>query len=162
MYDLSNGLAKQLSQSLFGKVFDAIYHTGVVVFGKEYSFGQGIESEEVGASRYGVPIEKLDFGYTEVPRELFEQFLDEIGSKYTPQTYNLLKNNCNNFSDEVVEFLVGDRIPEKILNLPKEVMSTPFGAALGELFFSIFFPSFFELSFSFHEKIPWPFDSQFN
>lgn len=114
-------------------MFDAVYHTGVVVYGREYSFGMGIESEPLGCSRYGIPIEKLDFGYTEVPKDLFDQFLEDISPKYTIHTYNLMKNNCNNFSDEVVEFLVGDRIPAKILNLPNEVMSTPFGAALGTI-----------------------------
>lgn len=42
VYDLSQGLARQLSQQLIGRHFDGIYHTGIVVFGREYFFGGGI------------------------------------------------------------------------------------------------------------------------
>ena len=42
MYDLSQGIAKQLSSALLGKEFKAVYHTGVVVYGIEYYYGAGI------------------------------------------------------------------------------------------------------------------------
>ena len=35
IYDLSRGLARQLSMGLLGKQIDAIYHTSIVVGGKE-------------------------------------------------------------------------------------------------------------------------------
>eukprot|EP00271_Cylindrocystis_brebissonii_P008514 TRINITY_DN22890_c0_g1_i1.p1 TRINITY_DN22890_c0_g1~~TRINITY_DN22890_c0_g1_i1.p1 ORF type:complete len:397 (+),score=61.51 TRINITY_DN22890_c0_g1_i1:775-1965(+) len=127
VYDLSQGLARQLSLSLLGKSIEAIYHTGVVIYGNEYSFGAGIEWEPAGATRYGQPIQVLEFGTTEVSKELFEDFLGNIQSRYTADTYNLLRHNCNNFSDEVVEFLVGRGLPQHILHLPMEVMNTPFG-----------------------------------
>lgn len=131
IYDLSQGMARQLSLAFLGKSIDAIYHTGVVVYGKEYSFGAGIEIERTNhVTRYGKPIQVMEMGYTEVPEELFSEYLEDIRSRYTVETYSLLKHNCNNFSDEVLGFLVGARVPERILNLPSEVINTPLGASL--------------------------------
>lgn len=48
----------------------------------------------------------------------------------TMETYNLLEHNCNNFSNEAAEFLVGRGIPQKILDLPKVVLETELGRAL--------------------------------
>ena len=45
-------------------------------------------------------------------------------------TYNLLRWNCNNFSNEVAQFLVGREIPGHVLSLPDDVMSTPLGQQL--------------------------------
>lgn len=63
-------------------------------------------------------------------------YLQEISPQYTAETYNLLKHNCNNFSNEVAQFLVGATIPEYILNLPNEVMNSPMSALLCKLLIS--------------------------
>jgi hypothetical protein len=42
LYDISNGMARNYSKFLLGKQIDAIYHTGLVVYGVEYYFGGGI------------------------------------------------------------------------------------------------------------------------
>jgi hypothetical protein len=34
VYDLSRGMARQLSPALLGKQIDGIWHTGVLVYGK--------------------------------------------------------------------------------------------------------------------------------
>jgi hypothetical protein len=41
-----------------------------------------------------------------------------------------MTHNCNNFSNEVAQFLVGAGIPDYILSLPQEVMSSPGGALI--------------------------------
>lgn len=41
-----------------------------------------------------------------------------------PGAYDLFKHNCNNFSDEVSQFLCGHGIPKHILQLPDEVLNT--------------------------------------
>ena len=43
VYDLTNGLAKTMASSLLGIELEAIYHTGVRVFGYEYFFSSGIQ-----------------------------------------------------------------------------------------------------------------------
>lgn len=42
IYDLSQGMAKVFSPMYLGKQINGIWHTGVVVYGKEYYFGGGI------------------------------------------------------------------------------------------------------------------------
>ena len=36
LYDLSQGMARALSQQFLGKQIDGIWHTGIVVYGHEY------------------------------------------------------------------------------------------------------------------------------
>ncbi|KAK1621140.1 hypothetical protein QYE76_026657 [Lolium multiflorum] len=127
VYDLSNGLARQLSTSFLGKPIEAIWHTGVVVYGKEYFYGGGIQSTPAGATQYGRPVRVVDLGVTHLPREVFEDYLRDIAPRYTAETYRLMTHNCNNFTNEAAQFLVGAGIPDYILSLPNEVMSSPMG-----------------------------------
>lgn len=48
---------------------------------------------------------------TEVPDDMVLDFLADIYDRFNATTYNLLSNNCNNFSDEMAQFLVGEGIP---------------------------------------------------
>lgn len=48
-------------------------------------------------------------------------------------SYHLFNNNCNTFSEDLAQFLCGTSIPKYILDLPHEVLSTPFGQALAPL-----------------------------
>ncbi|RWW51810.1 hypothetical protein BHE74_00041839 [Ensete ventricosum] len=105
-------------------------HTGLVVYGKEYYFSGGIQQDPAGKTPYGTPIRVVELGVTHVPEEVFEEYLQEISERYTAETYNLLSHNCNNFSNEVVQFLVSTTIPDYILQLPNEVMSSPMGALI--------------------------------
>ncbi|KAK8588434.1 hypothetical protein V6N13_087358 [Hibiscus sabdariffa] len=106
VYDLSQGLARQLSTTLLGKAIEGIWHTGVVVYGNEYYFGGGIQHAPVGTTPYGKPIRVIELGVTHVPKDVFEMYLQEISPRYTAETYNY------------------------ILQLPNEVMSSPMGALL--------------------------------
>lgn len=68
------------------------------------------------------PIEIIPMGETELPEELVDSFVEENRSRFSSETYDLLNHNCNNFSEELVNFLLGCSIPEKILNLPQVVI----------------------------------------
>lgn len=50
---------------------------------------------------------------------------------FRPGDYSLFEHNCNTFSEHFIFHLTGQHIPSYILNLPNEVLSTPFGASLG-------------------------------
>lgn len=50
--------------------------------------------------------------------------LDHPPTINRPNKYNLFHHNCNNFTNEVALFLTGKEIPQEILNLPNEVLST--------------------------------------
>lgn len=54
VYDLSGGLAAQFSRQLVGRQFDGIWHTGIVVYGKEFYFGGGISYDLPGSTPFGM------------------------------------------------------------------------------------------------------------
>ena len=110
-------------------------HTGIYVYGNEYYFGGGIQSSPGGQTPYGRPYKTIELGLTQIPKEMFEDYLQEISPRYTAQTYNLLHHNCNNFSEEVSQFLLGVSIPNYILKLPEEIMNSPMGALISKYTF---------------------------
>ena len=146
VYDLSNGLAKSLSTQLLGTRIDAIYHTSVAVFNREIFYGQGISSTLIKQTHYGTPIEEIKMGVTEIDYGTFKEFIREISSRFTAQNYHLLNFNCNTFTNEVCQFLLGKSIPSKIINLPNEFLSTPFGQMLQPMINQAFQQSSYESS----------------
>lgn len=130
LYDLSQGMAQSMSPALLGRQIDGIWHTGIVVHGQEYYFGGGIQVGYPGGTHFGRPVQVIPMGETHIPEELLQEFLAEISHRFTMHTYNLLRWNCNNFSNEVAQFLVGREIPGHVLSLPDDVMSTPLGQQL--------------------------------
>lgn len=48
-------------------------------------------------------------------------------------TYNVLTNNCNNFTDACADLLLGEGIPKDIVDLPKMFMETPLGKQFGPM-----------------------------
>ncbi|KAG6856278.1 hypothetical protein H0H87_005888 [Tephrocybe sp. NHM501043] len=135
VYDLSNGMAKQLSQQLTGRQIDGIWHTSVVVFGKEVFYGQGINTTAPGAyvnvsQQHGAPMQIIDIGETALDEDTFDEYVMEMKDHYTADKYHLLDFNCNSFTNDVVGFLTGGSIPDFIKDLPTDFLSTPFGAAL--------------------------------
>lgn len=107
-------------------------HTGIVVYGNEYFFGGGIQHLPVGRTPYGTPIQTIELGLSHVPKDVFEMYLEEISPRYTAESYNLLTHNCNNFSNEVAQFLVGKGIPDYILQLPNDVLNSPMGGLISK------------------------------
>jgi hypothetical protein len=128
----ARGANGQMSQSFLGKQIDGIWHTGVVVFGKEFFFGGGIQHGTPGRTPYGVPVERLALGDSHIPEDVFLEFLQEISSRFSMDSYDLLHNNCNNFTNECSIFLTGSPIPEYITALPSQVLNTPMGQLGGE------------------------------
>ena len=130
VYELSGGMAAAFSQAILGKEIGGVWHTGVVAYGQEWYFGGGIQSGSPGQTPFGTPHEVVRLGVSHVPRDLFDDLLAELHSRFTERTYSLLHNNCNHFSEEVCQFLVGQGIPAHVLALPQEVLSSPAGPLL--------------------------------
>ncbi|OTF83260.1 hypothetical protein BLA29_014070 [Euroglyphus maynei] len=73
----------------------------------------------------GQPDQMLTLGHTEVSYNLFLEYLFSLGeSTFSPSSYQIFENNCNNFSNEIALFLTGNGIPDEILNLPNDFLST--------------------------------------
>lgn len=131
VYDLSRGMARQMSMPLTGRQIDGIWHTSIVAWDREYFFGQGISVVYPGASHHGAPLETFDLGKTSTDRETFEgALLPDLRERFRAQDYNLLSWNCNNFTQEVAQILTGSDIPAHIRSLPQDFLSTPFGRML--------------------------------
>jgi hypothetical protein len=138
VYDLSQGMARQMSQMLIGKYIDGIWHTGICVYGYEYFYGQGIQQGSPGQTPFGFPHQIIELGETSREQPDFHAFLEGIKSRFNMYTYHLLENNCNDFTKECAVFLTGRPIPDHISGLPAEVMATPFGAMIRPLIDGMF------------------------
>ncbi|KAG2737407.1 DUF862-domain-containing protein, partial [Suillus brevipes Sb2] len=126
VYDLSKGLASQLSLQLTGKQIDGVWHTSVVVFWNEIFYGQGICEVEPGRSHHGSLLRVIGMGDTCIDEQTFAEYLSQIKEHYTADKYHL----CNSFTNDCLGFLTGGSLPSYIKDLPTDFLSTPFGVAL--------------------------------
>ena len=137
VYDLSQGMARAMSMAIVGKQVDIIPHTGIVVnwpsgAAVEYFFGGGICTSPAGQSMPMPACEVIPLGEIAKTEAELTQFLAQLSPRYTAATYDLLKHNCNHFSNEVALFLTGGAtaVPARIVNVADEALSTPQGAQL--------------------------------
>lgn len=136
-YDLSQGMARSMSMMLLGEQLEGIWHTAVVVYGKEFFFngGVGVEVSPLpGSTQFGAPYATEPIGRTQ---KTLEEFLTWVSQQrrngFGPTDYNLLTNNCNHFSQAAVRYLVGVDIPEDIRTMIPRIMSTPLGRMLAPM-----------------------------
>lgn len=139
VYDLSRGMARQLSPFILGKQIDGIWHTGLVCYDREFFYGgDGINSCLPGGTILGSPDEVVDLGDTEITQDLFIDFLSAVGQEdFRGENYNLFEHNCNTFSSEVAMFLTGNKIPQHIRDLPSEVLNSSFGQMIRPMIDSV-------------------------
>jgi hypothetical protein len=136
-YDLSRGMARSLGRQLVGLDIEGVWHTGIEVFGHEYFFGGGIQAARAGefARENDLqPVQRFSVGSTAKSQAELHAWLETQRVTFSAQTYDLLRNNCNNFSDAVARFLTGQGIPGHILELPQRVLSTPMGQMLAPMY----------------------------
>jgi hypothetical protein len=68
-----------------------------------------------------------------VPEDIFMELLRDVAPRFTEATYNVLTNNCNNFTDECAQLLLGEGIPKDITGLPQEFLNTPMGRQMAPM-----------------------------
>lgn len=83
VYDLSRGLASQMSMGLLGFQLDAIYHTSIELQGREYVYDGGIIDITPGSSHLGQPLQRLKLGTTNLPMDIVHEYLDSVRSIFT-------------------------------------------------------------------------------
>lgn len=127
VYDITMGMAKAMSMMVIGQQIDAVYHTSIVVFGREYYFGGGICNDAPKTTPYGKPIQEIPLGQTEIPKEVFEEFLTDISPRFTAEKYDIIEHNCNMFTDAAAEFLVGKGIGDQYVKQAKNLLESPAG-----------------------------------
>jgi len=135
IYDLTQGMARTMGPAIIGRPLEGVWHTAVVVYGKEYYYGAaGIECCSPGGTMLGQPLKTEALGETQISLDTFTDYLREQSQeRFKGDKYDLLRHNCNNFSNEAGQFLTGKGIPQYILDLPGEIMSTPLGQMLAPM-----------------------------
>uniref|UniRef100_A0A7S1LCW0 EF-hand domain-containing protein n=1 Tax=Alexandrium catenella TaxID=2925 RepID=A0A7S1LCW0_ALECA len=127
LYDLSQGAAKWVPAALLGgHKFDGIWHSGIRAFGKEYWFGGAILESKQDDIPFGEPTRVVQLGSTLRTREELLEFLrNDVYIDYNPNSYDVLRRNCNHFSNELAQFLLhGKQIPEEVLMQPEWAKTT--------------------------------------
>ena len=56
-------------------------------------------------------MKEIELGTTFITPDIFLDFIENIKPRFRMQDYNLLNHNCNNFTNEVSQFLLGKGIP---------------------------------------------------
>ena len=144
VYDISRGMAKSMSMAMLGKQIDGIWHSGLKVFGRGYSFGGGmVEGATSGISiaqpheweqLYGPCAEEINLGTTAISRERFDDFVKELGqTSFTQASFDVANRNCNHFAHEAAKFLTGKGTPPYLINQVQEALSGPQGAMVANM-----------------------------
>jgi Ca2+-binding EF-hand superfamily protein len=122
LYDISNGMASKASPYVLSmeQQVEGVYHSGVVVFGKEYFFSRDTVFDEAGGTAFGKPKKVLRLGYTLWRQsELHKYIVDVLKPRFHRDTYDVIDCNCNHFSDAVSMYLLGKHLPEEVYIQPK-------------------------------------------
>jgi hypothetical protein len=133
IYDLSNGMARTLSRQFLGVAIDMIPHTSILVYGKEYYFGGGIQSSDPTTFRSStglMVVQTIFLGNTSICQSDFDRWCLTVGTThYHPQSYDLLTRNCNHFSNEAAKtgLRLSMGVPDWILQVPNQFVSSPMG-----------------------------------
>ncbi|KAI5069132.1 hypothetical protein GOP47_0015433, partial [Adiantum capillus-veneris] len=94
-----------------------IYHSAVEAYGSEYAYGaheyptSGIFEVEPRQCPGFIFRKSVTLGTVWMGPEKFREFVEDITSEYTGDSYNLLFKNCNHFCDDVCMRLVNVHIP---------------------------------------------------
>lgn len=134
LYDVTGGLARQMSPMLLGREVEGVWHTGLVVGGVEYSYGPTLRRSFPGQTPLGIPDRVLELGATAVSSGLREELIHELVQKYSPNTYDLLFNNCTHFCNELSTLLTGNGLPHEVLGQLQALLDTPLGESLLNMF----------------------------
>jgi hypothetical protein len=88
------------------------YHSGVEVFGTEYTFGQGGVFSTTPKDAPGARLcETIILGEVYTSHRDVERVVDELRASFPPGSYHLLKKNCNSFSNALSARLLSRAIP---------------------------------------------------
>jgi len=96
------------------------YHTSLLINSVEYSFsGRGVSKAEGPMSHGSFRGSAWDTTYVDYGWQLVDIPIFEAAMKrhFAPGTYDLLRKNCNSFSDTALQFLTGSRLDPKFRRL---------------------------------------------
>lgn len=89
VYDLSKGIAKQLSTTLLGIQLEAVWHTSIVMGDVEYVYDGGVQTVKPGKTHLGPPLQTIPLGRCEIPLDVVMDYLESMKTIFTPQVSHL-------------------------------------------------------------------------
>merc|ERR1719235_1609508 len=93
------------------------YHTSVVVNGEEFFFSDsGIFTDRALNSHQCKPSERIELGFSE---KTGSQLLRALQPYFKSGTYDLVRKNCNSFTDCAIYYLLGQRLERRFCALEK-------------------------------------------
>ncbi|CAF4404526.1 unnamed protein product [Rotaria socialis] len=105
--------------------FLGAYHTSVQLYNVEYYFGDGICKSQP-YSHQGRLILSKKLGMTELTQDEIEtKILFNIYDKFTRNDYDLIRRNCNHFTDIFLDRLLGVHLPMQFNRTERCIMATP-------------------------------------
>lgn len=105
------------ASELLNLTFATAYHTSVVVNGEEFFFSDsGIFSDRALNSHQQKPSERIPLGFSE---KTGAQLLRALQPFFKSGSYDLIRKNCNSFSDAAVYYLLGQRLERRFCALEK-------------------------------------------
>ena len=124
-YDISGKATKNLSRILFGKKIEGIWHTSILAFGYEWWYGGDCFQSRPFSTPFGPTPDKVeDLGETTRTLTEVKDFIrTKMRKKYNYNTYDVIKNNCNHFSNDVSMFLCHVGIRKSVVSLPGDLLS---------------------------------------
>mmetsp|Transcript_17474 Transcript_17474/g.31723 ORF Transcript_17474/g.31723 Transcript_17474/m.31723 type:complete len:223 (+) Transcript_17474:87-755(+) len=100
------------------------YHTGVEVYGLEWSFGGGQPWPETGvfciepvSAKNHIYRTPILMGYVSMPPMAIQAIIDQMAPMYISADYDLFRKNCNTFCNEFCEKLGVGHIPSFVTKL---------------------------------------------
>eukprot|EP00762_Andalucia_godoyi_P003043 ANDGO_04169.mRNA.1 DeSI-like protein At4g17486 len=94
-----------------------VFHSGIEVYGVEYSFGGGLGSAtgvfgiEPRSAEGVVFRETVVLGETKLSRSEVERIVWDMARDWPSNSYDLLERNCNVFSDALAQRILGVGVP---------------------------------------------------
>eukprot|EP00929_Paragymnodinium_shiwhaense_P052706 TRINITY_DN26400_c0_g1_i1.p1 TRINITY_DN26400_c0_g1~~TRINITY_DN26400_c0_g1_i1.p1 ORF type:complete len:308 (+),score=71.69 TRINITY_DN26400_c0_g1_i1:58-981(+) len=93
-----------------------VFHVGIEVGGQEWSFGHsshgsGVRSTRPRTHRAHRYRETLRLRATELSAQKVAEVLEELKAEYPGRSYDLLRNNCLHFANDLCKALCGTRRP---------------------------------------------------
>uniref|UniRef100_A0A7S1JRT1 PPPDE domain-containing protein n=1 Tax=Vitrella brassicaformis TaxID=1169539 RepID=A0A7S1JRT1_9ALVE len=131
VYDLSEGMLSKLGGVSNGA--GGIWHSGVIIDGKEYSYGlSGVQVTNVENSWPGPELlrDSVVLGECKRRPQEIQAFLEAAKGRFAPDKYHLTKNNCNAFTEEFCKYVCGSGLPSYISELPNQLKASPIGQSV--------------------------------
>jgi Ca2+-binding EF-hand superfamily protein len=124
-YDISGSATKALSRLLFGRKIEGIWHTSVLAFGFEWWYGGDCFQSKPLTTPFGSSPTRIEHvGETTKSITELQNFIrNKMRSKFNYLSYDVIYNNCNNFSNNLLNFLIYKNLNTTVLNLPSTLLS---------------------------------------